>query len=291
MSVVSELRRASLAERRAARKESTASAFRLRADAAPAEIRAARDAAVLEHRDVADAIARRYIGRTQDADDIRQVAYIGLIKAASRFDPAKGDDFVSFAVPTISGEIKRHLRDHGWFIRPPRRIQELRGRAAAAGPRLAQFLGRSPSTRELAEYLGESVDLLREAYRSQDGLTPTSLDIPISDDEQVSLGDAIGAPDDRHARVELAADLRAAFSVLTPRERRIVHLRFFEDCTQQQIATELGVTQMQVSRLLGKILIRLRAALGDAVGDTVGDAVVDTVVAIRADDAVDLISA
>ncbi len=265
MSVVSAMRQSALDERRAARRESTVSAFRLTASASPAELQAARDAAVLEHRDVADAIARRFIGRGQDADDIRQVAYIGLIKAASRFDPAKGEDFVSFAVPTISGEIKRHLRDHGWFIRPPRHIQELRSRAATAGPRLAQSLGRSPSTRELAEYLGVTVDALREAYRSQDGLTPASLDLPISEDDQVTLGDAIGAVDHRQAHVELTADLRAAIRVLSVRERRIVQLRFFEDFTQQQIAADLGVTQMQVSRLLGKILLRLRAALGDTV--------------------------
>ena len=247
-------------DRRAARRESTASVFRQSASS-PARLREVRDAAVLEFLDVAEAVARRFAGRTHDGDDIRQVAYIGLVKAASRFDPEKGDDFVSFAVPTISGEIKRHLRDNGWVIRPPRRIQELRSRAATAGPRLAQSLGRSPSTRELAEHLGESVEDLREAHASQDVLSPMSLDLTFGEDESITLADAVGSADAGHAAVERAHDVRVAMRGLSARERRILHLRFFEDRTQQQIAGELGVTQMQVSRLLVKILARMRVAL------------------------------
>jgi len=252
---------AELAERRSARRRSTAEVFRSSAGGSELDRRRVRDAAVVEFLDVADAVARRYIPRGHDGDDIRQVAYVGLVKAASRFDPDKGDDFVSFAVPTISGEIKRHLRDNGWFIRPPRHVQELRGRITAASPRLAQQLGRTPARRELADHLGVDVAALDEAARSGEGLMPASLDVAVSDDDALTLADTVGGADAGYAHVELSTDLRRALRDLAPRERRIVHLRFVEDRTQQQIADELHVTQMQVSRLIVKILARLRASL------------------------------
>ena len=264
-----------LAAYRATRRRATSDAFSASSPSSPAR-RVVQDAAVVEFLDVADSVARRFIGRYQDGDDIRQVAYLGLVKAAQRFDPEKGDDFVSFAVPTISGEIKRHLRDHGWVIRPPRHVQELRGRAATAGPRLAQTLGRSPSDRELAHHLGVSAAELAEARLSQDGLTPTSLDATISEAEGLTLADAIGDRDARMDHVDLASDIASAVATLAPRERFIVRLRFFEDRTQQQIAAELGVTQMQVSRLLVKILSRLRLALtGPDAADATSAAIAD----------------
>lgn len=219
---------------------------------------------VVEYLDVAEAVARRYSKQHQDWGDIRQVAYVGLVKAASRFDQTKGDDFVSFAVPTIAGEIKRYLRDNGWFIRPPRHIQELRSAIFAAVPRITQELGRDPEPDELAAGLGERVERITEALGCQDSLRPASLDATVYDGGALTLGDTIGAQDPGLERAELAATLNTACHRLSNRERRILYLRFVMEQTQSEIARELGVTQMQVSRLLTKILARLREELSPA---------------------------
>lgn len=225
--------------------------------------RRVRDTIVVEYLDLAEALARRYSHRGHDSEDLRQVAYLGLIKASERFDPRKGDDFVKFAVPTISGEIKRHLRDNGWVIRPPRHIQELRARATKSAPRLAQDLGRMPTGGELADALGESVEDVEEALNVGDSIRPASLDAPVAADETTTLVETLGGTDRDLERAETLAAIAPAFADLDARDKRILYLRFFEEQTQQEIAGQLGVTQMQVSRLLAKILGRLRQALQD----------------------------
>lgn len=223
----------------------------------------ARQKTVLEHIGIAEAVAHRYRSRSQDWGDIRQVAYVGLIKAVDRFDPSRGDDFASFAVPTIAGEIKRHLRDNGWTVRPPRALQELHGSVIREIPRIAQQLGHDPSSEEIAQSLGQSVARVAEALTCQRSMSPISLDAPVhAEDDRTALADTLGSTGDDLERAELVQTLRVACRSLSPRERRILFLRFYHNQTQSEIAQELGVTQMQISRLLTKILGQLRSLLG-----------------------------
>lgn len=246
---------------RAERNERAAALFKAAVVALDSERERIHQKIVVEYLDVAEAIARRYSKRSHESSDIRQVACVGLVKAVRRFDFGRGDDFVSFAVPTISGEIKRHLRDNGWFIRPPRHIQELHSLLLTEVPRMTQELGRSPAPREIARNLGESTDRVSEALNCQASLRPVSLDVGVHDDGNLTLGDTLGVADLGLERVELNATLRAACLQLTVRQRRILYLRFFKEQTQTEIARELGVTQMQVSRLLTQIMDRLRNEL------------------------------
>jgi len=217
------------------------------------------DRLALENLALAEAVARRFFrSKAVRDEDLVQVACIGLLKAARRFDPERGTDFAAFAVPTISGEIKRHLRDHGWFVRPPRQVQDLRARISEASPRLAQQLGRGPSLAELTADLGETSSRVREAMDCRNHLYPASLDVAVGEDHGATLADLIPGRDDQWERAETAAVLWAALRTLPPRERRIMHLRFFEDRTQQEIARELGVTQMQSSRSLARTLRTLQ---------------------------------
>jgi RNA polymerase sigma-B factor len=218
------------------------------------------EAIVLQHLDLVDGLVRRLAGGYRDQGDLRQVGCIGLVKAVRRFDPVRGDNFVAFAVPTISGEIKRYLRDNGWFIRPPRRTQELRLAIAGVESDLAQHLRREPTATDLAEHLGAPRAVVAEAMATGSNLRPLSLDASTTD-EDAPLGATIGVLDDRLERSDLRLTLRLALAQLTPQERRIVSLRFVEERTQHQIAAEIGVTQMQVSRILTRILGRLREEL------------------------------
>ncbi|MCU1637628.1 MAG: sigF [Microbacteriaceae bacterium] len=245
---------------RAVKEARTVARYAAAAGAPLRERRRIHDDVVTDHLGVAETIARRYSRDGQDWGDLRQVAYLGLIKAARRFDPERGADFVAFAVPTISGEIKRHLRDHAWFIRPPRRVQELRGTIATTMPRLTQELGRTPSLAELAKSLDDELCNVREAVCSQESLRPASLDSTGSGDD-LPLAETIGRIDDQFERAEMMTEIGSACRRLAPRDRRILYLRFFQERTQQEIAAELGVTQMQVSRLLTRILGRLRSDL------------------------------
>lgn len=244
---------------RASRDQRADSLFRSLEQAGDAERRRIRQEIVVEYLDVAEAVAHRYSSRSEDWNDIRQVACVGLVKAVCRFDVDRGD-FVSFAVPTIAGEIKRHLRDNSWFVRPPRRLQELHTVLVSEVPRMAQQLGRSPSARDIAEDLGESVDIICEAVSCFHGMRPMSLDATARD-EGSTLADTLGGDDVNLAHAELTVTLRAACATLTARERRILYLRFNREQTQTQIAGELGITQMQVSRLLTRILATLRERL------------------------------
>jgi RNA polymerase sigma-B factor len=229
--------------------------------AGDAERRRLHDQIVLDHLELADQLARQHSGRAHDWSDLRQVGYLGLVKAARRYDPGFGAPFVSFAIPTISGEIKRHLRDNGWVIRPPRQVQELRHALLAVVPALTQRLGRTPSDAELAAHTGHTREEVAEALAAHSSLRPASLDFTVHEDEGTSLADTIGDDDPGYARAERTVLLDAARGILSDRDRRILHLRFVDECSQSDIAAELGVTQMQVSRLLARILGQLRAEL------------------------------
>lgn len=223
---------------------------------------------VLDYLDVADAVANRYQSRPQDLKDLRQVAYMGLTKAVQRFEPSRGSDIVSFAVPTISGEIKRYLRDSSWFVRPPRQLQELSSQLRTQLPALTQKLGHEPSIAEIAEETGFPVESVSEALQCDHGRHAVSLDAPqrdsSSEGDVLTLAGTLQDTDAPLARMELRAALADACRPLTPRERRILYLRFVQEQTQAEIARECGVTQMQISRLLSKIMRTLRDRLSPA---------------------------
>ena len=199
-----------------------------------------RDRRVLDNLGLAQSLARAYFRDDPSHDeDLVQVAYMGLVKAATRYRCDNGSSFAAFAVPTISGELKRHLRDHGWYVRPPRHIQEARHHLREAEGRLTQRLGRAPSVAELADDLGESEALVREVQCAAGDMRPVSLDAPAARDHETTLGDLIPDPGDALARADAALLLHAAVRRLPAQERVVLHLRFIEDRTQQDIATRL----------------------------------------------------
>jgi RNA polymerase sigma-B factor len=210
---------------------------------------------------VARAIAHRYRQRGLAEDDLVQAAYVGLVKAVNGFDPSHERDFLSYAVPTVTGEVKRYFRDFGWAVRPPRRVQELQGSIAKLSSELTQRLGRSPRPSEVAEKLGIDVESVIEALAADGAFTPASLDVPVGEDGAATLGDLMPHDDEDFASAEARVVLGPAVRRLAPRDRRILELRFFQGWTQEQIAQDIGVTQMQVSRLLSRILKDLRAEL------------------------------
>jgi RNA polymerase sigma-B factor len=211
---------------------------------------------------VARAIARRYQQRGLGAEDLAQAAYVGLVKAANGFDPSFGRDFLSYAVPTVTGEVKRYFRDFGWTVRPPRRVQELQGEISRMSSELTQQLGRSPRPAEVAEALGVDVESVIEALAADGCFTPASLDLPVGDDGSSTLGELIPGDEEGLGAAEARVMLGPAVRRLGERDRRILELRFFSGWTQEQIAADIGVTQMQVSRLLSRIMRELRAELG-----------------------------
>ena len=210
---------------------------------------------------VATAIAGRYRTRGIATEDLQQVAYLALVKAAHGYDPEVGHDFLSYAVPTIRGEIKRHVRDLGWMVRPPRRVQELQARISTADAELSQWLGRSPRPSEIAARLGEDPDDVNEALATVGCFTPSSLDRPAGEDGTMTISDLLGGEEVALGAVEARAMLAPVVRRLSERDRRILLLRFFRGCTQQEIAEDIGVTQMQVSRLLTRIMSDLRTGI------------------------------
>jgi RNA polymerase sigma-B factor len=214
--------------------------------------------AVLINLVLADRIAVRYAGRGVDWDDLVQVARVGLLKAVVGYHAGKGAGFGAYASPTIAGEIKRYFRDYGWMVRPPRHLQEMHSQLHLIEPDLQQQLHRSPSAGELARALGVEPGELSDALMAAGGYTPLSLDAPTHADSGVSLGDGLPDDSDPYTEVERAEWLRPALARLTDRERRIIRLRFVDGLTQVQIGRHLGVSQMQVSRLLAGVLGRLR---------------------------------
>jgi RNA polymerase sigma-B factor len=246
-----------------ARADRTAEALRRAATCSEAERQVLLDEVVTLNLGVATSIAARYRTRGIAADDLRQVACLALVKAAHGYDATVGHDFLSYAVPTIRGEIKRHFRDQGWMIRPPRRIQELQARISAAEAELTQSLGRSPRPSEIARHLGEPSEDVNEALATAGCFIPSSLDRPAGADTSTPVGDLLGDEDAGQGAAEARVLLAPAVRRLGDRDRRILLLRFFHGLTQQEIADEIGVTQMQVSRLLTRIMADLRTVLGD----------------------------
>lgn len=240
------------------RADETAALLRTAMTAGPAERAALHDEVIRRNVGVAQSIARRFARRGEALDDLVQVACVGLTKAVRRFDPDRGYDFLSYAVPTMSGEIKRHFRDAGWAVRPPRRLQELQGSISGAVEDLTQQLGRSPRPSEIAAALEVDPHEVSEALASDGCFAPSSLDERGPSDDGYALADHLGEADSGYDRAEAIAMLRPVCKHLKPRDRHILYLRFFRGWTQAEIAGELGVTQMQVSRLLQRILTSLR---------------------------------
>jgi RNA polymerase sigma-B factor len=225
------------------------------------EKEALRDEVIVLNMGVARAIARRYRNRGLSGDDLEQAAYVGLVKAVNGFDPSHERDFLSYAVPTVAGEVKRYFRDFGWSVRPPRRVQELQGAIAKQSNDLVQRLGRSPKPSEVAAELGVDVEQVIEALAADGAFTPASLDVPVGEDGAATLGDLMPVDDAEFTSAEARVVLAPAVRSLSARDRRIIELRFFHGWTQEQIAGDIGVTQMQVSRLLSRILRDLRSEL------------------------------
>ncbi len=224
----------------------------------------ARDGLVHLHLPLVEHCARRFRNRGEPFEDLVQVGTIGLIKSIDRFDTERGVEFSTYATPTIIGEIKRYFRDKGWAIRVPRRLQELRMQIGSATAELTQSLGRSPRPRELAEKIGCTVEEIIEGLESSNAYSTLSLDASDdSDDGSSSMLDAIGIDDAGLEHVEIRESIKPLLDQLDPREKRILLLRFFKNMTQSQIAAEIGVSQMHVSRLLTRTLDSLRASLED----------------------------
>ncbi|MCD4534377.1 RNA polymerase sigma factor SigF [Nocardioides sp. cx-169] len=232
-------------------------------DTAPQSSRdAARDSLVHLHLPLVEHCARRFRNRGEPFEDLVQVGTIGLIKSIDRFDSDRGVEFSTYATPTIIGEIKRYFRDKGWAIRVPRRLQELRMQIGAATAELTQSLGRSPTPRELAEAIGCTVEEIVEGIESSNAYSTLSLDASDdSEDGSASMLDAIGVDDAGLEHVEIRESIKPLLDQLDPREKKILLLRFFKNMTQSQIAEEIGVSQMHVSRLLTRTLDQLRTSL------------------------------
>lgn len=236
-----------------------------RLDPGSAAARRARDQVITRCLPLAEHIALRYRGRGEPHDDLVQVARVGLVNAIDRFDDARGADFVSFAVPTIMGEVRHYFRDSGWSMRVPRRVKELNLKISAATERLAQHLGRSPSPREIAADLGIGVDEVSEGLLARGAYQPDSMDATVrADGEGAELGDLLGAEDPELETVEGLAAIRPLIEALSERDRSILMMRFFRSMTQTQIAERVGISQMHVSRILSKTLSRLRAQADDS---------------------------
>ncbi len=225
----------------------------------------AREGLVHLHLALVQHCARRFRNRGEPYEDLVQVGTIGLLKSIDRFDAGRGVEFSTYATPTIIGEIKRHFRDKGWAIRVPRRLQELRMQIGAATSDLNQSLGRSPTARELAERIGCSVEEIIEGLESNRAYSTLSLDAgDEQEDSATRLLDALGAHDDHLEHVEIRESLKPLLDALDAREKKILLLRFFKNMTQSQIAEEIGVSQMHVSRLLTRTLAELRESLQEA---------------------------
>lgn len=218
--------------------------------------RPARDDLVLENLPLARQLAGWYTGRGQSHDDLVQVASVGLVHAARRYDPAHGREFHSFAIPTILGELRKHFRDHAWAVRVPRGLQETTLLVQRAGEALGQTLGRPPTVAEIAAHLGIVEEEVRLALQTEgEARYAHSLDKPLDSEPFESL---IGAEDDALAAAELRHDVREAISQLPEREQQILRLRFYGERTQTEISELLGISQVHVSRVLSRTLAALR---------------------------------
>lgn len=208
-------------------------------------------------------LVRRYAGKGESYDDLVQVGMLGLLGAIDRYEPDRGVRFASFARPSILGELKRHFRDKTWAARVPRRLQELSLCISTSEAELFQELGRSPTPREVAERLGVEEDDVLEANEAAGSYSAVSIDQPLDagGGEAGSLADLIGDADPDIEKLENLTALEPALAELTPYDRRLLQMRFFRGMVQSDIAAELGVSQMQISRQLARILARLRGSV------------------------------
>jgi RNA polymerase sigma-B factor len=221
---------------------------------------AARDELVARMLPLVRRLARRYANRGESLDDLEQVGSLGLVKAIDRFDLSRELKLSTFAVPTILGEIKRHFRDRVWSVRVPRDLQELNARVSKEVERLTGKLGRSPTIEELAEASESTVERVLDALQGAHAYSAMSLDEPGGDDRP-SMGESLGTEDGGFAQAERRELLRLGLDALSPREQEIVRLRFFDGLTQREIAEQVGISQMHVSRLIRKSLDEIRDAL------------------------------
>ena len=244
-------------------RETTLARFARLAKLPPSDLERARlrDQLVDQHLPMVRYFARRYAGRGEPMDDLIQAGSLGLVKALDRFDPTRGLEFSTYAAPTILGEIRRHFRDSTWAVHVHRGLQELTAEVTGCVGELTQELNRAPSVAELAARSGRTEEEVLEALGCAAAYTADSLDAPTAEDR--TLGDRLGGEDPALADVELHESLRRALMTLPERERRIVQLRFYTDQTQSQIAAQLGISQMHVSRLLARALTHLRGQLTD----------------------------
>lgn len=224
--------------------------------------RTARDELVAKFQPLAEYFARRFAGRGEPFEDLRQVANIGLLSAIDRFDPGREVRFATYAAATIVGELKRHLRDKAWAIRVPRQLQELALRMNVVIPQLSQELGRAPTVDELAARLDATPEEVLEAREAAQAYSTTSLDTPINEEGRSPV-ETVGDTDPSLEIVERWTAIGPSIRDLPERERRVLYMRFFSGMTQSEIADEIGVSQMHVSRILAHTLERLRTAVLD----------------------------
>ncbi|MET8131521.1 MULTISPECIES: RNA polymerase sigma factor SigF [unclassified Streptomyces] len=239
----------------------TAEAFRRLARLPPGQQRDTLRAEIVESwLPMADRLAGRFRSRGENYEDLRQVAALGLVKAVDRYDPELGNAFESYAVPTITGEIKRHFRDHMWTLHVPRRVQDLRNRVRFASQDLSQTIsGRRPTVAEIAEHARMSEEDVLAGLEALESFTALSLDAELPGSEDgYSLSDALGSPDPALDTVIDREAVKPRLQALPERERAILYMRFFSDMTQSRIADELGISQMHVSRLISRCCTQLR---------------------------------
>lgn len=223
---------------------------------------ALREHLVATHLPLAHNIARRFSHRGEPQDDLEQVATVGLINAVDRFEPDRGSDFLSFAIPTITGEVRRHFRDHAWAVRVPRRLKDLHVAIGSAMSELSQRHGRAPTASELAQHLDLPREQVLEGLEAAGAYRSSSLDSLLDANRPgTALDDIVGQADAELDRVEFRTTLAPVLENLPERERTILKLRFFAGMTQSQIAEQIGLSQMHVSRLLSRTLARLRQEL------------------------------
>lgn len=223
--------------------------------------REARDQALTESMPLVRALARRYSGRGEPFEDLVQVGTVGLIKAVDRFDVDRGVQFSSYAAPTIVGEIRRHFRDKAWAMHVPRRLKELGVRLSRVLDQLTTELGRSPTIAELAQATGSDEEEVIDALDSAHAYSTRSLDAQFDEGGEGTLADRLGTDETGYDEVDESSLVAVGLGALDERERRIVELRFFDELTQSQIAAEIGISQMHVSRLLRRALTVMRGRL------------------------------
>jgi RNA polymerase sigma-B factor len=216
---------------------------------------------VLDYLDLAESLAARFAGRGHEREDLIQVAYLGLVKAARAFDEHRGTNFPGFAAPTITGELKRYLRDRCWVVRPPRRIQTLRAELLRTEPALAQTLGRSPTSAELARELGVSISAVVEAAAAVSSMRPDSLDAVDSRGDGAPPPSEPAVADPGFERLEELMCLSRAIGELSAQERTLLYRRYFCGETQTELGRRFGVSQMQISRRLSRVLVQLQQRL------------------------------